>query len=116
MAGDIYDFRTQITRALANPIRLKIIDQLDPDQEKCVCELVESLGCDQPSVSKHLAVLRNAGLVAFRQDGTKMLYRLKTRCVKDFLACIDRVIRQDIQTKVEELDQVASCLKMELGR
>ncbi len=110
MTNDIYDLRTQITRALANPIRLKIIDQLDPDQEKCVCELVESLGCDQPSVSKHLAVLRNAGLVGFRQDGTRMLYRLKTPCVKDFLACIDHVVRQDVQAKVEELDRVSSCL------
>jgi ArsR family transcriptional regulator len=112
MANDIYDFRTQIAKALANPIRLKIIDQLDPDKEKCVCELVESLGCDQPSVSKHLAVLKNAGLIVFRQEGTRMLYRIRTRCVKDFLACIDRVIRQDIQTKAEELDQMASCLKM----
>jgi ArsR family transcriptional regulator len=111
MASGIYDFRAQITKALANPIRLRIIDQLEPDQEKCVCDLVEGLGCDQPTVSKHLAVLRNAGLITCRQHGTKMFYRLKTPCVKDFLACIDRVIRHDIQIKVEELDRVSSCLK-----
>lgn len=113
MANDIYDIRTQVAKALANPLRLKIIDQLDSDEEKCVCELVESLGCDQPSVSKHLAVLKNAGLVVFRQEGTKMFYRIRTRCIKDFLACIDRVIRQDIEAKVEELGQMASCLNFE---
>ncbi len=63
MANDIYDLRTRVTKALANPLRLKIIDQLDQDQKKCVCELVDALGCDQPVVSKHLAVLKNAGLV-----------------------------------------------------
>jgi len=112
MANDIYDLRTQVTKALANPLRLKIIDQLDPEAEKCVCELVEALGCEQPAVSKHLAVLKNAGLVTSRQEGTRVLYRIRTRCIKDFLACIDRVIMHDFQEKQEEIEQLASCLNL----
>lgn len=110
MAKDIYELRAQVTKALANPLRLKIIDQLDSDTEKCVCDLVNDLGCDQPAVSKHLAVLRNAGLVTSRQEGTRILYRIRTRCIKDFLACIDRVIMHDFQEKQEEIEQIAACL------
>jgi ArsR family transcriptional regulator len=113
MTGDLYELRAQIARALANPVRLKIIDQLDPDQEKCVCELVDSLRCDQPTVSEHLVVLRNAGLVGFRQEGTKMFYRLKTSCIRNSLSCIDCVISYDVRTKVAELGKVASWLKAE---
>jgi|GEM_PF-3899630 len=51
MPKDIYHLRTQVAKALANPLHLKIIDQLDTEQEKCVFELVDALGCDQPSVS-----------------------------------------------------------------
>ena len=76
MTNDIYDFRAQIARALANPIRLKIINQHSIRIKKSAsAELVESLECDQPSVSKHLAVLKSARLIAFRQEGTRMLSR-----------------------------------------
>ncbi len=112
MAKDIYDLRTLVAKALANPLRLKIIDQLDPEVEKCVCELVEALGCEQPAVSKHLAVLKSAGLVTSRQEGTRILYRIRTRCIKDFLACIDRVIMHDFQEKQEEIEQLAACLNL----
>ncbi len=112
MPKDIYHLRTQVAKALANPLRLKIIDQLDTEQEKCVCELVDALGCDQPSVSKHLAVLRSAGLVTSRQEGTKILYRLRAHCIKDFLRCIDRVIRQDFQEKAEEIGRLTASLNL----
>ena len=69
MASDLFDLRTRVIKALAHPMRLKIIDQLEIDQERCVCELVDALGCDQPLVSKHLAVLKNAGLVTSVRRG-----------------------------------------------
>lgn len=111
MANDIYDLRTRVTKALANPLRLKIIDQLDQDQKKCVCELVDALGCDQPVVSKHLAVLKNAGLVTSRQEGTSVYYRLRTPCIKKFLDCIDHVLREDLQVTKDEMSGVLNCLK-----
>lgn len=110
MAIDIYDLRTRVTKALANPLRLKIIDQLDLDQERCVCELVDTLGCDQPVVSKHLAVLRSAGLVTSRQEGTSVYYKLRTPCVKKFLDCIDHVLKEDLQTTRAEMAGVFGCI------
>jgi ArsR family transcriptional regulator len=109
MASDIFDLRTRIIKALAHPLRLRIIDQLDIDQERCVCELVDALGYDQPLVSKHLAVLKNAGLVTFRQEGTSVYYKLRTPCVKKFLDCIDRVLKENLQATNEEMSRVIDC-------
>lgn len=114
LKNGIYEFRAKIIKVLANPLRLRIIDQLDTENEKCVCDLVEALGCDQPAVSKHLAVLKNAGVVASRHEGTRVLYRLRTQCVKDFLACIDRMIMHDFKERQEEIMQLASSLRLKV--
>ncbi|NPV28334.1 MAG: helix-turn-helix transcriptional regulator [Firmicutes bacterium] len=103
MPHELYTFRAQVIRALAHPIRLQIIDLLSPDEERCVCELVEALGCDQPTVSKHLGVLKSAGLVTARKEGTKTFYRIRTPCVKEFLGCIDRVLKEDLKARNKEL-------------
>lgn len=112
MASDIYDLRTRVVKALANPLRLKIIDQLD-GEEKCVCELVDALGCDQPVVSKHLAVLKSAGLVTSRQEGNNVYYSLRTPCIKKFLDCIDHVLKEDMLATKKEMDMVICSIKEE---
>ncbi len=110
MASDIFDLRTKVAKALAHPLRLKIIDQLGIDQERCVCEIVDALDRDQPVVSKHLAVLRNAGLVTTRQEGSNIYYKLRTPCVKKFLECIDRVLKEDLQATREEVERLNRCI------
>jgi ArsR family transcriptional regulator len=62
-------------RALADPTRLRLLN-LIADQEICVCYFVEILRLSQPKISRHLAYLRKAGLVASRRDGKWMHYRL----------------------------------------
>jgi ArsR family transcriptional regulator len=64
-------------RALADPTRLRLLN-LIADREICVCYLVEILRMSQPKVSRHLAYLRRAGIVASRRDGKWMHYRLRT--------------------------------------
>ena len=61
---------------LAEPTRRQILD-LIRDDERSVSELVESLSMSQPAVSKHLRVLRDAGLVDVRADAQRRLYRLR---------------------------------------
>ena len=61
---------------LAEPTRRRILDDVR-DRERSVGELVERLGLSQPGVSKHLRVLREAGLVAVRQDAQRRLYRVR---------------------------------------
>ena len=64
-------------RALADPTRLRIINLIG-DQEVCVCFFVEILKTNQPKISRHLAYLRRAGIVATRREGIWMHYRLCT--------------------------------------
>lgn len=63
-------------QALGDETRLRILNLIG-DQEICVCYFVETLGCPQPKVSRHLAYLRRAGIVAVRRDGKWMHYRIE---------------------------------------
>ncbi|MFZ0980708.1 MAG: metalloregulator ArsR/SmtB family transcription factor [Candidatus Acidiferrales bacterium] len=67
----------QLFRALADPTRLRLLN-LIADREVCVCYFVGILRIGQPKVSRHLAYLRRAGIVAARRDGRWMHYRLAT--------------------------------------
>ncbi|MDQ6859745.1 MAG: metalloregulator ArsR/SmtB family transcription factor [Verrucomicrobiota bacterium] len=64
-----------IFRALADETRLRLFSLMGKD-EICVCYLVEILGSSQPKISRHLAYLRRAGLVAARREGKWMHYRV----------------------------------------
>ena len=64
-------------RALADRTRLRLINLLS-DGEVCVCFFVEILGTNQPKISRHLAYLRRAGIVAARRDGKWIHYRINT--------------------------------------
>ena len=83
------EIRARTLKALAHPSRLLAIEEL-AEGERCVCELVDLIGSDFSTVSKHLAVLRNAGLVATSKRGSQVFYRLRCPCIVDFLACVER--------------------------
>lgn len=68
-------FKSAVFHALSDPIRLEIISYLR-DGEKCVCEIVPHLNLIQPLVSRHLKILKDAGLVRCRKDGTKRMYSI----------------------------------------
>jgi len=65
-----------VLEAIAEPTRLRILDAVR-DGERSVGELVETVGMHQPGVSRHLKVLRDAGLVEVRRDAQRRLYRLR---------------------------------------
>jgi DNA-binding transcriptional ArsR family regulator len=68
-------FRAKIFNALSDPIRLEIIEFLR-DGEKCVCEITPHLKLLQPVVSRHLKILKDAGLVKRRKKGTWHMYSI----------------------------------------
>ena len=92
---DVERFRLEarILKALAHQARLKIVDRLSKG-ECCVCELVELVGTDQSTVSRHLARLRAAGIVEAERKGKHVCYRLLTPCVLSFLSCATDVARE----------------------
>lgn len=67
--------------AVAEPRRREILSYLAP-KERPVGDIVNSLGLEQPSVSKHLRVLKDVGLVHFRREGRKMLYRTNVEAIR----------------------------------
>ena len=66
----------QAFKALGDPVRLRLFRLLSLQDELCVCHLTEALDLPQSTISRHLGVLRNAGLVETRRDGKWMHYRL----------------------------------------
>ncbi len=94
MDMDIIEAKANIFKALGHPSRLAIVEKL-AEGECCVCELVELVGADFSTVSKHLAVLKDVGIVDFTRDGQKMIYRLKVPCLLRFIDCIDNVINRN---------------------
>ena len=88
-----YKRQARLLKALANETRLKIVDRLS--RGEChVGEMVKIIGCDQSTVSKHLAILRGVGVVDDERRGNTVFYRLLTPCVLDFFSCASKVIRE----------------------
>ena len=83
--------KTKVLKALAHPARLWMVEQLDQG-ELCVCKLVEGLGLDFSTVSKHLLVLKNAGIVVDDKRGKQVYYSLVCPCVLKFMHCIEDVL------------------------
>jgi ArsR family transcriptional regulator len=60
-------------RTLGHPLRIKIIEFLRSG-EKCVCEIIQFVGAEQSVVSKHMTILKKAGLVDCRKEGSRVIY------------------------------------------
>ena len=87
-----YESRAQVMKALAHPTRLFIVDELGRG-ERCVCELTEMVGADVSTVSKHLTVLKNAGIVEDEKRGAQVFYSLRVPCVLRWYSCVDGVLK-----------------------
>lgn len=86
-----FEARAKVMKALAHPTRLFMVDELSRG-ERCVCDLTEMIGADMSTVSKHLSVLKSAGIVADEKRGMQVFYRLKTPCVLRFFDCVGEVM------------------------
>ncbi len=86
-----FEARAKVMKALAHPTRLFVVDELSRG-ERCVCDLTEMIGADMSTVSKHLSVLKSAGIVADEKRGMQVFYRLKTPCVLRFFDCVGEVM------------------------
>ena len=86
-----YRRKAKVMKALGHPSRLMIVDELSRG-ERCVCDLTALVGHDMSTVSKHLSVLREAGIVVDDKRGLQVFYRLKVPCVLNFFKCVDAVL------------------------
>jgi DNA-binding transcriptional ArsR family regulator len=80
--------RVAVIKALAHPSRLAMAEALQTG-EMCVCDLRDLVGADLSTVSKHLTMMRDAGLLEMEKRGLNVFYRLKCPCLVSFLECVD---------------------------
>jgi DNA-binding transcriptional ArsR family regulator len=92
--ADRFKRQARIIKAMAHPTRLAIIDLLSRG-ERCVCDIQRTVGSDMSTISKHLALLRSAGLVSDRKEGLRVIYRLRVPCILRFMDCIEAVNQAD---------------------
>jgi ArsR family transcriptional regulator len=86
------DRAASIARALSDAKRLCVVERL-ADGERSVSDLSRDIGCQVPNMSQHLAVLRQAGIVATRRDGNTVYYRLADPSVLDAYRILQQVAR-----------------------
>lgn len=84
-----YERPAEVFKAMGHPARLRMLAALG-EEEQCVCELQKLVGLDMSTVSKHLSVLKKAGVVSSRKQGNWAYYRLEMDCVGNFIECIER--------------------------
>ena len=94
-----------VFKAISDETRLKIIDMLSNDIEMCACHILEEFSISQPTLSYHMKILSDSGLVNARRDGAWMKYTLnKERAneVLEFLTCIINEMKDSSGMKCEK--------------
>lgn len=90
------DFRqaSEVFKALSNPNRLLIVDAV-AEGERCVADLTALVGLDMSTVSNHLSVLRNVGILKDERRGTQIFYSLRKPCLLNVFCCLDEFHSED---------------------
>lgn len=85
--------RARVIKAMANETRLFIVEEL-AKEKKSVSELTDMIGTDISTISRHLLILRNAGIVSDERKGNRIYYSLKTPCILNFFSCVENVLKE----------------------
>ena len=96
--------KSKVLKALGHPTRLMIAEELGRG-ERCVCEFVDMAGVDYSTVSRHLNVMKQAGLIEDEKRGKQVWYRLRVPCVLNFMGCVEEVIRADAERQMKMLKE-----------
>ena len=98
--------RATVLKAMAHPTRLFIIEELEKE-ERCVCDLTKQVGADVSTVSKHLSVLKQAGIVIDDKRGNQVFYSLRVPCILDFFGCVESVLESSARDQFALLEASA---------
>lgn len=97
--------RARVLKAMAHPTRLFIIEELEKE-ERCVCDLTAMVEADVSTISKHLSVLRQAGIVLDDKRGNQVFYRLRVPCIMNFFGCVESVLETQAREQATFLEAV----------
>ena len=96
IAFDEAEIRAKIIKAIAHPVRLMVIEFLK-NGEHSFSEIFDLFQLDKSTVSKHLLVLKESGIVSSRKEGAEMIYKLDVPCITDFFSCVTAVIESNVK-------------------
>lgn len=99
--------RSEILKALAHPTRIYIVDLLDREGARCVCELAEEIGADMSTVSRHLSLLKSAGILKDEKKGTTVYYSLACDCISEFMKGLENILRAKHNRENERFQALA---------
>ena len=101
----LYELKAEVLRAIGHPIRLAIVEILSGG-EMCVCDIAKKVDAQRSNVSRHLSVMLRAGVLDVHKDGLKMIYELKTPCIRGFLSCVTEAVRDRIKMDTAMLQKL----------
>lgn len=94
------ELRVKIIKAMAHPVRLMVIEFLRGG-ERPFSAIFSLFQLDKSTISKHLLVLKEAGIVSSRKTGTETIYKLEVPCVADFFNCATVVIENNVKKQMK---------------
>lgn len=101
----VHLIKAAFLKVLAHPLRLRILELLGQG-EQSVGQFAQALAVDQPTVSRHLGVLKQGGLVVARQDGPSVFYRLQNGETVQLLQQLTELLKRKLQVDQELLKSV----------
>ena len=98
---------SEVFKALGHPSRVFIVEKLK-EADYCVCELNELIGVDMSTVSRHLSILKKAGIVKDRKEGTTVYYSLACNCLSQMLSGVENILRMQLESQTAALATMQS--------
>lgn len=95
-----FEIRAAVLKALAHPTRLYMVEEL-ADKPLSVGELTDLIKADMSTVSKHLSILKNTGLLIAEKKGKQVYYSLRMRCALNFLSCVENVLKEQAKDRLD---------------
>ena len=92
MEDRVLELKAEVLKALAQPTRLKILEFLRHG-EKCMCEIIPAINGEQSNISRHISVIQKSNLVTTRQDGVKVMVKVKDPEVFNILDRVGRILK-----------------------
>ena len=83
----------EIFKALTDPTRLKILECIK-NGEKCICEIIPYTGKSQPNVSQHLKIMKHAGIIEERKDGTRIMNKVSNNEIYNIIDQVKRISKR----------------------
>ena len=90
------EIRSEVVKAMAHPVRLIVIELLK-DGERSFSELMEYFDIDKSTLSKHISILKTAGIVTSQKKGPESIFHLQVPCITQFFGCITAVIEEKVK-------------------